>query len=90
MNDLEKYRKQIEEIDQLMANLFEQRMNIAGEIALYKIDNNLDITDSKREIDLINKNLSHIKNDDIKNLYQKFLINLISLSKEYQKNFFER
>ncbi len=50
MDDL---RKQINEIDDKMVALFEERMKVAGEIGKYKKENNLPIMDRLRERELL-------------------------------------
>ena len=83
-NSIESMRLQINTIDQEMAILFEKRMNLSKHIGIYKAKNDLPITDEARENDLINKNQEYISNKEIKKYYQKFLANIIKLSKEYQ------
>lgn len=84
-NSIESMRLQINTIDQDMAILFEKRMNLSKHIGIYKQKNGLQITDEKRENDLIKHNLSYISNQDIKKYYQRFLTSIIKLSKEYQE-----
>ena len=82
MNDV---RKQINKIDEEMAKLFEERMKASFDIALYKKENNLPIYDKTREDFLINKNTNYIKSEELKKHYQEFLISLMNISKNYQK-----
>lgn len=82
-------RQKINEIDQEMARLFEQRMEEAKKIALYKIENALPIEDKNREKELIQKNSSLIKNLEIQAYYLDFLKNMITLSKRYQSKIME-
>ena len=53
MNDLEQARAKISQIDKEMAALFEQRMNAAETIGLYKKEKALAIKDAEREAQLI-------------------------------------
>lgn len=85
MRDLNEARKKIEEIDEAMAKLFEERMKASFDIALYKKENNLPIYDKTREDFLINKNTNYIKSEELKKHYQEFLISLMNISKNYQK-----
>ena len=66
MKDLNECRKRIDEIDDTLIALFEERMEIATSVADYKIKNNLPIFNKERENQVIEKNLSKIKNKDIK------------------------
>ena len=83
-NSIESMRLQINAIDQEMAMLFEKRMNLAKHIGIYKVKNNLSITDEAREAELVKKNTAYISDKEIKKYYQKFLSTTIKLSKEYQ------
>ncbi len=80
---IEKYRKDIDEIDKELSKLFQKRMDIVDKISQYKKINHLSITDSNREKDIIEKNKKYISRD-LDRYYQKFFTNLFSISKEYQ------
>ena len=86
MNDLEQSRAAIEKIDKQMAELFEQRMQAVESVLHYKKEHGLQILDSSREKALLEKNLSYIKNNNIKNYYIDFLNYNIELSKKYQRS----
>ncbi len=47
--DLSDYRKQIDAVDTELVRLFKERMKISGDIAKYKIENNLPVFDASRE-----------------------------------------
>lgn len=85
MKDLNECRKRIDEIDDTLIALFEERMEIATSVADYKIKNNLPIFNKERENQVIEKNLSKIKNKDIKKYGEKMLHCLMGLSKDYQR-----
>ena len=61
MNELENAREEINEIDREMAKLFEKRMTAAREVAKYKKEHALPITDALREEQLIKKNSEQLK-----------------------------
>ena len=61
---LEEARKIIDETDGELTALFECRMGAVREIAEYKKENGIDIYDSGREKQLIEKNLSGLKDKD--------------------------
>ena len=84
MKDINKSRENINKIDKKIASLFEERMNEAKEIAKYKFDNNLDIENKERETELIEKNLSFINSDELKDYYQSFEEAMFKISKNYQ------
>ncbi len=85
MNKIEEKRLIINDIDQKMVELFEKRMEAVKEIALYKKENKLPIFDEEREKALIEKNLSYLKNQELKEYYLEFEKALLKESKEYQK-----
>ena len=49
MMDLKDYREKIDSIDEQLVKLFSERMEIAGQIAQYKKENNKPILDVTRE-----------------------------------------
>lgn len=55
MRDLLELRDEIDEIDQKMVELYQQRMAIAQEVAAYKIENGKKVFDREREISKLNK-----------------------------------
>ena len=63
---LDKIRKEIDEIDSVMLNLFEKRMHLSKEVADYKIKNHMEIFQKDREQEVLEKNLNKL---DDKNLY---------------------
>lgn len=84
MNELEKVRRQISDIDEKMAKLFEERMKAASKVAEYKKEHALPIYDSSRERELIEKNLLFIEDEAIKEYYVNFLEETMNISKKYQ------
>ena len=84
MNDLENYRNEIDEIDKKMTELFERRMDISKDIARYKKDKNIGILNGKREEEVIQKNLSYLKNKNYRFVLEGFFRNLMNLSKLIQ------
>lgn len=85
MNELIKYRQEIDLIDIELKQLFLKRMSIIKKITEYKRENNIAITDSARETEMFNMLLLDI-NDNDKKYYKEFLSNIIKISKEYQKD----
>lgn len=84
MTKLEKARKKINEIDEKMAKLFEERMEASKEVALYKKENALPIVDKMREKELILKNSKYVEDVVIGEYYVNFLQSVMDLSKKYQ------
>ena len=60
--DLLECRREIDNIDEELVKLFEKRMNIAINVAKYKIENNMTIFNEVREIEVIKKNVARLSN----------------------------
>lgn len=86
MNKLEIARENINRIDREIVKLFEERMREVEEVIAYKLENNLEILDSGREKEVIERNSKLLKNDNLKKYYIDFLENMMRISKDYQKD----
>ena len=84
MNDLERARKIINEVDAEMARLFEKRMEAARLVAEYKKQNGLSILDEGREAEVIRKNSEYIQDKTICEYYVTFLKEEMKISRTYQ------
>lgn len=84
MNELENARKEINQIDEEMAKLFEKRMNACAHVAAYKKEHGLPVRDTAREAALIERNRQYIGDAEIEGYYVPFLKNTIALSCAYQ------
>lgn len=89
MTELEKARQIINETDEKMVALFEQRMDAARTVAEYKKTHGLKIDDIAREEEVIARNCALIKDDDYKSYYVNFLRNTIDISKSLQHRLIE-
>ena len=87
--DLLKARKEINEIDKEMADLFVKRMAAVKDVAEYKAENNLPIYDEKRESEVIEANSRLVENDELREYYKKFIRSNMELSKAYQRRILE-
>jgi len=86
MNELEKVRAEISEIDEEMAGLFEKRMNCVAKVAEYKKENGLSVRDPAREEALIARCRQKIQNPEIEARYVSFLRGVIDVSCAYQES----
>lgn len=84
MSRLEDARKEINAIDEEMAKLFERRMNAVKDVAEYKKENGMQVFDSSREQQVIERNSNHIVDETLKSYYVKFLQDMMDVSKSYQ------
>ena len=85
MSDIKELREKINKIDENMASLFEERMKISKDVALYKQEHGLDILDKNREDEVIKKNLDFVC-DDYKDYYVNFIKEVMNESKKYQSS----
>lgn len=90
MKDIKELRENIDSIDEKIINLFEERMEIVLEIAKYKKNNNLPIFNEAREKEVIDKNLQRLKNKHLDKYCEKFLQEMMDVSKAYQKQMLEK
>lgn len=88
MDNLKEARKKINEIDAQMAKLFEERMKVSEDVALYKKEHALPIFDEAREKEVIAKNVEFIEEDIYKEYYVPFIQNTMDISKQYQERLF--
>ena len=82
--DLLKVRKEINEIDKEMADLFVRRMKAVEEVAEYKKERGLAILDEARENEVIRQNASLVEDDTIRGYYVNFLRDTMAVSRSYQ------
>lgn len=83
MIELELMRIKIDEIDDKLLVLFKERLEVSKKIGLLKKKNNIKIFDSQREQEIID-NCTQNVSDDEKKYIEKFLRNLMDISKEVQ------
>ena len=82
--DLLKVRKEINEIDKEMADLFVRRMKAVEEVAEYKKERGLAILDEARENEVIRQNASLVDDDTLRGYYVNFLRDTMAVSRSYQ------
>jgi len=88
-NKLDKARKQINEIDKEMAELFVKRMQAVQLVAEYKKERGLAIFDEAREEEVIRRNSEFIENDVLREYYINFLRGNMAVSRSYQSRLLE-
>lgn len=79
-------RENIDRIDKEIAKLFEERMRYVEEVIHYKIENNLEIFDEKREKIVIEKNKKLISDKKYEKYYVEFIKDVMKISKNYQRD----
>ncbi len=90
MNRLELARIEINRVDKEIAKLFQERMKAVEEVINFKIENNLDILDSSRENEVIERNKKFIEEKKYEKYYVDLIINIMRISKNYQKEIIDK
>ena len=90
MKDLKQCREQLDIIDKEIIKLFEKRMSVIKDVALYKKQNNLPIVDEEREKIILQNNLEKFNNPELKQYYQTILKAYIDVNKQYQINLIKK
>ena len=85
MTKLDDARKDINEIDAQMAELFEKRMQAVEKVIAYKQEQGLPVLDRSRENFVIAHNLQYIKEEKYQDSYKEFLQDIMAISRKYQK-----
>ncbi|CKH19972.1 T-protein [Fusobacterium polymorphum] len=83
MIELELMRKKIDEIDNKLLALFKERLEVSKKIGLLKKKYKMEIFDPQREQEIIDGCTQNISEDE-KVYVEKFLRNLMDISKEVQ------
>lgn len=86
---LEQARKEINEVDKEMAELFVRRMRAAELVAQYKKERGLAILDEVREAEVIRRNSAMIEDEQIREYYVRFLQDTMAVSRMYQSRLME-
>ena len=85
MNKLEQARKQINEIDKKMAELFVSRMEAVKQVSEYKTEHGLPVLDASREEQVIAQNATLVEDEALRSYYVNFLRNNLSISRSFQQ-----
>ncbi len=89
MSKLDEARKQINEIDRQMADLFAARMKAVEMVAAHKKEVGMPILDTAREEEVIRKNAELMQDEALKSYYVNFLKYNMTLSRSYQHRLLE-
>lgn len=82
--DLQEMRNQINELDQQMVTLLEERMELVQAVADYKKEHGLAVLDRNREGQVLARVASHVQNPEYKEIILESFQALMDLSKAYQ------
>lgn len=86
---LDEARKEINEVDAAMAELFVRRMRAAEKVAQYKKEHALPILDSEREETVVQNNARLIEDETLREYYVNFIRNNMAVSRAYQSRLLE-
>jgi chorismate mutase/prephenate dehydratase len=90
MNQLEQARKQIDEIDLQIAQLYEKRLEAVEQVLEYKLENNMEVLDSSREALILERNAGYIQNEKYVDKYLNLQKFIMKESRNYQKSLLSR
>lgn len=82
--DLNEIRKEIDEIDAGIVDLYEKRMNLCKNVAEFKIKNNKKVLDKAREEEKIKKVSEFAKNDFDKKAIEELFTQIMAISRKMQ------
>ena len=89
MSQLDQIRTKINDIDEKMAALFEERMHMSEQVAAFKRERGLSVRDAERERELIARSAACIGDEAVGSYYAQFLRKVIDLSCAYQTRLME-
>lgn len=87
MENLDELRIKIDEIDDKLAKLFEERMETVIKVAEYKKNTNIQILNRKREAEVIEKAQEKLKNKKYSEGIAQFFEKTMEISRGYQKEY---
>lgn len=82
---IDETKKTILEIDKQIAELFQQRMHAAEEIAAYRKERGLQVFDPAQEKGIIERNSALITDEAIKEYYINFVQDTLAITRKYQE-----
>lgn len=82
--DLNEIRQEIDSVDASIVELFEKRMNLCKNVALYKIENGRNVLDKQREIEKIAKVINLAENDFNKHGVEELFTQIMAISRKLQ------
>ena len=86
---LDEARREINEVDAQMAELFVRRMRAAEKVAEYKKEHALPILDTTREEQVVQSNAKLVEDETLREYYVNFIRNNMAVSRAYQSRLME-
>lgn len=88
MKDLNEIRKEINEIDAQLVELFTRRMNCAKEVAEYKKANDIPILNEEREKEILNR--VYTQGGEYGSYTRQLFADIMEMSKNLQHNMIDK
>ena len=85
MKDLSQCRAELDAIDRQLVALFEERMRISRDVALYKHENHMNILDASREDAVLQSRAALITEDVLRQPTVQLFREIMRLSREEQR-----
>ena len=82
--ELNEIRKDIDNIDEKLKELFGERLELSGQVAIIKAKNNDSIYKPEREAQILEWACKDVP-DDQKDYYKEFFLDIMNISKDYQE-----
>ncbi|TAH64108.1 MAG: chorismate mutase [Gottschalkiaceae bacterium] len=90
LDELIRFRDEINKIDNELTLLFEKRMNISKRVAEYKKNNNIPIYDPVREDEIIRENIEKLNDNGLSQELELFYRNIFKISRIVQEKEMKR
>ena len=84
MKDLKQCRAELDALDAQLVELFEKRMQIARDVALYKLRHNINILDTSRENQVLESRAAMLEDEALKKPLTDLFREIMRLSREEQ------
>jgi len=85
MKEIEKFRQEIDRIDDKMMDLFVERMELVHAIGIHKKQLGMTVSDPKREKEVLDRLKARLQDVKLWPYYNRFVTHIFLLSKEHQK-----
>ena len=82
--DLELIRKQIDQVDQELVSLLEERMTLVDQVVAFKKSSGKPVFDSKREEVIFDKVRNRVENKEYQNSILAIFSDILKHSRHYQ------
>ncbi len=84
--NLEELRINIDEIDSALVDLLDKRMLISKKVGQHKVDNNIEVLNIQRELEVIDKVSKNVKNNEFSDATKDIYFEIMRTSRNLQVN----